>query len=307
MLGDLIKAARVRRGWSCTELAARVRTSSQRIQRLERGVGTIDLLSEVLDGLDVRLSGLPSVGGVASQVLAGRRRRGLSISDVARAAEISRTTVREIEKGRGTIRSLDRLLAVLAPGARLKDPPRPSWAHAASRRGDDQFTPPDFIRRIESVFGRIDLDPAWHPTCAVQATTTYSLAQDKDGLVEPWPARLVWLNPPFSQMLRWVRKADTEWTAGRAKTVVALVPGRTDSVYFHDRLIAIAHVYLLRQRLRFIQVSGDVGNQAPFPLMLVVLGSTGEQRTSLEREFAGLWVGQLVALSQRKELLDADG
>lgn len=109
-------------------------------------------------------------------------------------------------------------------------------------------------------------------------------------MAEHWSAGFVWLNPPFSSLLRWLRKADEEWAAARAKTIVALVPARTDSSYFHDRLINIADIYLVRGRLRFTQLDGRPGNQAPFPLMLVLFGATPTQRTELNGLIPGLWV-----------------
>ena len=203
---------------------------------------------------------------------------------------MSRMTLRALERGQGSLASLERYIRVLAPKAGLKEPARPSWDRATHRRGDDQFTPVEFIVRIVEVFGPIDLDPAWHPASPVSAATAYSIAEGRDGLVEPWLAEMVWLNPPFSQLLRWLRKADQEWAAGRAKTIVCLVPARTDSAYFHDRLAAIADIYLLRRRLRFVQLDGRPGNQSPFALMVLLFGATECQRRALEQRIAGLWV-----------------
>lgn len=52
--------------------------------------------------------------------------------------------------------------------------------------------------------------------------------------------RLAFVNPPFSELTRWLERAHGEWRAGRVKTVVCLVPVRTDSALFHDRLLVAA-------------------------------------------------------------------
>ena len=248
-----------------------------------------------MEAMDVTLSHMPRAGTLAEQLKLQRERKSGSLNDLAQTTGMSRMTLRSLEAGGGSLACLDRYISTLAPAARLKEPPRASWNRSISRRGDDQFTPPEFIEKIQAIFGPIDLDPAWHAQSPVEATRTFSLAAGENGLARPWVADFVWLNPPFSELLRWLRKADGEWSAGRAKTIIALVPARTDSTYFHDRLARVANIYLLRRRLRFIQLDGRPGNQAPFPLMLMIFGAGAEQLASIGSAVAGLWVGRPAA------------
>jgi len=94
---------------------------------------------------------------------------------------------------------------------------------------------------------------------------------DKDGLSEEW-ATVTFCNPPYSQLkstkkkLGWVDKAHQECQKG--KTVVLLIPSRTDTQWFHD--IILEHDYevrFLKGRLKF----GDSKTAAPFPSMVVVM------------------------------------
>ena len=94
---------------------------------------------------------------------------------------------------------------------------------------------------------------------------------DKDGLSEEW-ANVTFCNPPYSQLkstktrLGWVDKAHQECQKG--KTVVLLLPARTDTQWFHDVILSNGYeVRFLRGRLRF----GDSTSAAPFPSMVVVM------------------------------------
>lgn len=299
MLATGLQRAREDRGWSVVELAERAGLTAQHIRRLESGTGSAASVEAVAQVLELRLSHMPISETLPGQIKAQRERRGWTISAFAAISGLSRMTVRSLENGGGSCESLNSAVITLAPKTRFKAPAPASWSRATKRAGDDQFTPSEFLAKIEAIFGQIELDPAWHLASSVKATRTYSLAAGCDGMAEHWSADFVWLNPPFSSLLQWLRKADKEWAAGRAKTIVALVPARTDSSYFHDRLISIADVYLVRGRLRFTQLDGRSGNQAPFPLMLVLFGATPTQRTELNALIPGLWVS--VNLGERTE------
>ena len=87
----------------------------------------------------------------------------------------------------------------------------------------------------------------------------------------------MFLNLPFSALLRWLRCAHDEWSKGNVETVVCLVPVRTDSSWFHTTLSTAADIYLLQGRVRFLNSSGK-GQSTPFSLMIVGLRTTPEQR-----------------------------
>lgn len=77
------------------------------------------------------------------------------------------------------------------------------------------------------------------------------------------------MNPPYGKQIKhWVKKAYEEAILNKRCVVVALLPARTDTQWFH------AHIYqksgvsvsFLKGRLKF---SGSK-NSAPFPSMVVV-------------------------------------
>ena len=73
------------------------------------------------------------------------------------------------------------------------------------------------------------------------------------------------MNPPYGREIgKWVRKAFEESKAG--VTVVALLPARTDTRWFHDYIYRYAEIRFIRSRLYF----GDGKDRAPFPSMIVI-------------------------------------
>ena len=96
----------------------------------------------------------------------------------------------------------------------------------------------------------------------------------------------VFVNPPYGRGLAaWVAKARREVEEGRAKTVVALLPARPDTAYWHDHVAGRAAVYFLRGRLRF----GDGEQGAPFPSALAVWGAGPETLSALDAALLGAW------------------
>jgi phage N-6-adenine-methyltransferase len=74
-----------------------------------------------------------------------------------------------------------------------------------------------------------------------------------------------WLNPPYGRELHtWMQKCHKE--AQKGAKIMALVPARTDTKWFHDFIYKKYDVIFIKGRLKF----GGAKNSAPFPSMLVV-------------------------------------
>ena len=91
--------------------------------------------------------------------------------------------------------------------------------------------------------------------CPLYATT--------DGLARPWGSS-TFCNPPYSQIKVWVAKAANE--AAMGKTVVLLIPSRTDTKWWHEYVMKASEIRFLKGRLKF----GGAANNAPFPSCVVV-------------------------------------
>lgn len=258
------------------------------IGRLERGVGSVRTMVAVMRALDFRLTGLGPGRTLPEQVRSCRVARGLSLEAIAAKSGLSRTTIANVERGGGTVASLLRLLGLL-PQARRRAPERVYWGQGDKDARDSRFTPPDFLANIYTAFGDIDLDPCAHLLSPVIARHRILLSEGGDGLRDTWSGRLAYVNPPFSEFLKWLRRAHDQWRSGNVDTVLCVGPVRTDSAWFHDTLNGDADIYLLQGRVRFLDVNGK-GQHTPFSLMLVMLGTHAEQRARYEAAVPGLWL-----------------
>lgn len=87
-----------------------------------------------------------------------------------------------------------------------------------------------------------------------------------DGLKVDW-GKVNFVNPPYKNGLQkaFIIKGFEEWKKG--KTVVFLIPARTDTRRFHEIFMPFAtEIRFLKGRLRF----NDQKNSAPFPSMIVI-------------------------------------
>lgn len=290
MIDELREALRLA-GWSQRTLADRLGVDAQAIKRLEKGIGSVSTLISAMTALDFQLTGLGSGRSLPQQLRARRQKRSMSLDTLARKTGLSRTTIASLEQEGGSVASLLRLLSVLAPRVRRRAPERAYWGQGDKEDRDSRFTPPEFMEGIYAAFGPIDLDPCANTLSPVIARRRIILSEGGDGLTDDWSGRLAFVNPPFSALLVWLRRAHEQWRAGMVETVVCLVPVRTDSAWFHDTLSADAAIYLLKGRVRFLDTTGRA-QATPFSLMLVTLGATAEQKERYAQLVQGFWLSR---------------
>lgn len=84
-----------------------------------------------------------------------------------------------------------------------------------------------------------------------------------DGLSIEW-GESTFCNPPYSDLKNWCKKAYEESLKG--KTVVMLIPSRTDTKAWHDYVMKAKEIRFIKGRLKF----GDSKNSAPFPSCIVI-------------------------------------
>ena len=133
-----------------------------------------------------------------------------------------------------------------------------------SSDSDEWATPDDFFAYCEERFGKFDLDP-----CASDENhkcDNYYTIED-DGLSKEWHGK-VFVNPPYSQMETWIKKAYEE--SRRSDTIVYfLCPARTDTKWFHNFALKAKELYFIKGRLKFKRPDKDKAVGAPFPSMLI--------------------------------------
>lgn len=124
-------------------------------------------------------------------------------------------------------------------------------------------TPQDFFDKLNEEF-HFTLDPCALPSNA--KCERYFTPED-DGLIQDWGGESVFCNPPYGRAIyKWVCKCAEESKKPNT-TVVALIPARTDTRYFHEFIYHKAReIRFIKGRLKF----GNSKNAAPFPSMVVV-------------------------------------
>lgn len=116
-----------------------------------------------------------------------------------------------------------------------------------------------------------ELNATWHfnlDCCALPENAKCEMyyTPEQDGLKQDWNGT-VWMNPPYGREIgKWVKKAYSE--AQNGCIVVALLPARTDTKWFHDWIYEMNGVefYFVKGRLKF----SGCKSPAPFPSMVVV-------------------------------------
>ncbi len=114
---------------------------------------------------------------------------------------------------------------------------------------DKWNTPRSFYQALDAEFG-FDFDPCpEHPKF--------------NGLEVDW-GRVSFCNPPYSELGLWLKKGFEEFQKG--KTVVFLIPSRTDTKAWHQWAMKATEIRFIRGRLKFGKAKGP----APFPSVIVI-------------------------------------
>ena len=245
--------------------------------------------------LDHQLHGVSLVGCtyLGEGLMKLRKQRRLGRRAVADLANLSVPTVAAAESGDNVhFVRLVRLSVVLGAGFRLrplKDCTPAFWTETAANSASQTWsTPPEFMDKLYAVNGGpFSLDPC-SPTsdrrnAPVRALVHFTASDD--GLSKDWFGR-VYCNPPYGAGIKsWTTKCRLSVESGQAEFVVALVPARCDTRWWHHDVAGHADVFMLRGRLAF----GGGDTPAPFQSALVCWGLDASVRQALQTAFADAW------------------
>ncbi len=147
-----------------------------------------------------------------------------------------------------------------------------------STGNDEWATPPELFNRLDSMF-HFTLD-----ACCTKETAKCKKFYTKDDntLIQSWKNEIVFMNPPYSRnhMKHFIRKAYEESEYNNA-LVVALIPSRTDTKYYHNYCKKAKQIIFLKGRVKFL-LNGKTQDAAPFPSMLVIWQKEPLMRFGLE-------------------------
>ena len=133
--------------------------------------------------------------------------------------------------------------------------------YISSSQTPEWETPQALFNKLDQEF-QFTLDPCASDTnhkCLRYFTKAHN------GLVQDWHPATVFMNPPYGREIAdWVRKAYEESRKGAF--VVALLPCRTDTRWWHEYVMRAKEVRFIKGRIKF----GGAPAGAPFPSCIVI-------------------------------------
>ena len=93
-------------------------------------------------------------------------------------------------------------------------------------------------------------------------------AKQEDGLAQEW-IHDSFLNPPYNNVKPWVKKA-YEQNIKHNISVLALLPVKTDTSWFHDYILGKSRIYFIRRRVRYCLNGIPTKDRVFFPSMWVL-------------------------------------
>ena len=136
-----------------------------------------------------------------------------------------------------------------------------------SSKSKEWVTPQHFFDKLNKRFGPFTLDP-----CANSSNykVMKHFTEKENGLEQDWGGHIVFMNPPYGRAIKdWIKKAYEE-SRKENTMVIALIPARTDTRYWHNYVLKANDLYFVKGRLKF----GNGENSAPFPSAVAVFKNT---------------------------------
>jgi len=133
-----------------------------------------------------------------------------------------------------------------------------------SALSDEWRTPESIFKALKKEFP-FTLDPC---SDGQNAKVGRYFTRAENGLLRSWKGETVFLNPPYSEIKKWMAKA---YGAARDEgaIVVCLVPSRTDTDWWHSYALR-GEIRFIRGRIRF----SDTESNAPFPSAVIIFRPT---------------------------------
>lgn len=188
--------------------------------------------------------------------------------------------LRELGIARSTANRLEQLAQLPEPEFRARvelgrqritkqaEPGAVTAVSAASEHdGDTWGTPPEYAEAARKVMGGIELDPASNERAQEVIRAERWYGKEQNGLSQPWSARSVWLNPPYSMPLiaQFEGRFCDEYRDGHFVEGMTLVNACTETGWFQRALKELVAVCFPEKRIAFLGADGKAiaGNNRP--------------------------------------------
>ncbi len=171
---------------------------------------------------------------------------GVKVGTVARAERLADVPRDEWDK------RIEAGKARITAGRSVKDPG--ATTSASDYSSDEWCTPEKFIEAARRIFGgTIELDPASNAFGQNVVRAERWHHKTDSGLIVPWRAASVWLNPPYSRMLcsAFVEKCCTEHAAGNFDQGIVLTNSSTETGWYQNLIGSCSAICLPDERIAF--------------------------------------------------------
>lgn len=147
-----------------------------------------------------------------------------------------------------------------------------------SGKSSEWYTPPLYIAAARRVMGPIELDPA---SCEVANRTVQAerfITREQNGLMQPWVAKSVWLNPPYGKTPRGKSNLEAftsylleQYRCGHTQQAICLVPTGSISTSWFVPLWDFP-ICFPGYRIRFLLEDGTQSDGPSLGTCLIYLG-----------------------------------
>ena len=147
---------------------------------------------------------------------------------------------------------------------------------------NEKFSTPQYIYNNLNREFHFTLDPCCEEFTKKVPDNYYTA--ETNGLDKSWEGETVFMNPPYGRKETgvWIRKAYEE-SLKPDTTVVALIPSRTDTKFWHDCCMNASEIRFIKGRLKF----GEATEAAPFPSCVVVFNGDNSCKVSTMENVKG--------------------
>jgi hypothetical protein len=159
-----------------------------------------------------------------------------------------------------------------------------SASAAAEYDGDSYGTPAKYVEPGRRVMGGIDFDPASNARAANVIRAKRYCTKEDSGLLVPWVADSIWLNPPYSKGLieAFVKKFCDELALEHFDTAIVLVNSSTETDWYQSLLGACDAICLPDHRIAF-ELDGVAIDQNRYAQTFFYVGDAID---AFEREYS---------------------
>ena len=159
-------------------------------------------------------------------------------------------------------------------GFSAKNHPQQTRYAGSNRDVDDRALPPEDFAKLNARFN-FSIDVA---SSAENRKVSKNFTRQENGLMQSWSGERVYCNPPYSDIMPWIKKA---WSERQAQIVVMLLPAnRTEQLWwqngiepFRDRSGSVLRTEFMQGRLRFLKAGQEIikpNERPPFGCVLCI-------------------------------------